>query len=190
MLKAEPSSGTGNLLHPLNAMYRLHQIRRSIPSDICKVTDARSQLSTSPTSTYSSARTCYLRCSVQGSSLIHACTCSVNGVVRAFDPLAATLIRTFSERSASRHPSRLLAAGQADEEDEERYAVANISATRDAVVASIGGKILAWKLTESKAKSKSKWMTLVEWRKRHAHTASGNREIKGWREDVASNRTF
>ncbi|GAA5930988.1 uncharacterized protein JCM15063_002514 [Sporobolomyces koalae] len=63
-------------------------------------------------------------------------------------------VRTFRDRSAPRHPSRLLAQGLVAEDDEERWLVSHIRANRDSVVAAIGGRILAWR-TEPIFKKKS-----------------------------------
>ncbi|GAA5903061.1 uncharacterized protein JCM6883_002679 [Sporobolomyces salmoneus] len=62
-------------------------------------------------------------------------------------------VRTFRERSAPRHPSRMLAQGLIPEDDEERWLVSHIRANRDCVVAAIGGRILAWR-TEAVLKKK------------------------------------
>ncbi|GAA5987520.1 hypothetical protein JCM5350_003113 [Sporobolomyces pararoseus] len=62
-------------------------------------------------------------------------------------------VRTFRERSAPRHPSRLLAQGLIPEDDEERWLVSHIRANRDCVVAAIGGRVLAWR-TEMVLKKK------------------------------------
>ncbi|GAA5881620.1 hypothetical protein JCM16303_005512 [Sporobolomyces ruberrimus] len=54
-------------------------------------------------------------------------------------------VRTFRDRSAPRHPSRMLAQGLIADDDEERWLVSHIRANRDCVVAAIGGRILAWR---------------------------------------------
>ncbi|GAA5907456.1 hypothetical protein JCM5296_006913 [Sporobolomyces johnsonii] len=54
-------------------------------------------------------------------------------------------IRSFRDRSAPRHPSRMLAQGLVAEDDEERWLVSHIRANREAVVAAIGGRVLAWR---------------------------------------------
>ena len=80
-------------------------------------------------------------------------------MVRAYDPLEgdllqARLIKTFQERSASRHEARVLVGGLATAEEEQRYAVLQIRASRQAVVASVGTKILAWQAIEVLNKGK------------------------------------
>lgn len=62
--------------------------------------------------------------------------------------LSGRLIRIFNERSAPRHTLRQLAAGQATEEDEARFAVGQIVANQQGFVASIGARVLAWRVAE------------------------------------------
>ncbi|GAA6024035.1 hypothetical protein JCM10207_004496 [Rhodosporidiobolus poonsookiae] len=57
-------------------------------------------------------------------------------------------IRSFRDRTAPRHPSRLLAQGLVPDDEEERWLVSQVRASRDAVVAAIGGRVLAWRLSE------------------------------------------
>lgn len=82
----------------------------------------------------------------------------VDGVVRAYDPLTPALgpVRLFRERSAGRHAARVLGAGQATPEQEQRYAVLQIAATRSQVVASVGQKLIAWRIGEGAASALSK----------------------------------
>lgn len=56
-------------------------------------------------------------------------------------------VRSFRDRTAPRHPSRMLAQGLVAEDEEERWLVSHVVASRDAVVAAIGGRILAWRMT-------------------------------------------
>ncbi|GAA5866086.1 hypothetical protein JCM3774_000020 [Rhodotorula dairenensis] len=63
-------------------------------------------------------------------------------------------IRSFRDRTAPRHPSRLLAQGLVAQEEEERWLVSHIRASRDAVVAAIGGRVLAWKISSNDVKKK------------------------------------
>ncbi|GAA5962302.1 hypothetical protein JCM8115_004287 [Rhodotorula mucilaginosa] len=63
-------------------------------------------------------------------------------------------IRSFRDRTAPRHPSRMLAQGLVAEDEEERWLVSHIRASRDAVVAAIGGRVLAWKISSNDVKKK------------------------------------
>ncbi|GAA5992954.1 hypothetical protein JCM10908_000768 [Rhodotorula pacifica] len=63
-------------------------------------------------------------------------------------------IRSFRDRTAPRHPSRMLAQGLVADEEEERWLVSHIRASRDAVVAAIGGRVLAWKISSNEVKKK------------------------------------
>ena len=82
----------------------------------------------------------------------------LDGVVRAYDPLTPALgpVRLFRERSAGRHAARVLGAGQATAEQEQRYAVLQITATRSQVVASVGQKLIAWRIGEGAASALNK----------------------------------
>ncbi|GAA6059935.1 hypothetical protein JCM10212_003075 [Sporobolomyces blumeae] len=62
-------------------------------------------------------------------------------------------IRVFRDRSAGRHPSRMLAQGLVSTDDEEKWLVSHIRANRECVVAAVGGRILAWR-TEAIVKKK------------------------------------
>ncbi|GAA5955692.1 hypothetical protein JCM3765_001822 [Sporobolomyces pararoseus] len=82
----------------------------------------------------------------------------LDGTLRFYSTLgspsaAQPPVRTFRERSAPRHPSRMLAQGLIPEDDEERWLVSHIRANRDCVVAAIGGRVLAWR-TEMLLKKK------------------------------------
>ena len=70
---------------------------------------------------------------------------STNGMLRAYDIISGRLLRAFNERSAPRRALRHLAAGHIDEQEEARWAVSCIIASRDGFVASVGDKILAWR---------------------------------------------
>ncbi|KAK4049923.1 hypothetical protein OIV83_003747 [Microbotryomycetes sp. JL201] len=77
---------------------------------------------------------------------------SLDGTVRCFDILTSTLLRTFKDRAAPRLPSRMLAQGLIA--DEDRWQVSHIRASRDAMVAAVGGRIIAWKIgIDAKRKS-------------------------------------
>ena len=82
----------------------------------------------------------------------------LDGVVRAYDPLTPALgpVRLFRERSAGRHAARVLGAGQATAEQEQRYGVLQIAATRSQVVASVGQKLIAWRIGEGAASALNK----------------------------------
>ncbi|GAA6008501.1 hypothetical protein JCM11491_004500 [Sporobolomyces phaffii] len=78
---------------------------------------------------------------------------ALDGTVRFYSllgPSPATVMRTFKQRAAPRHATRMLGQGLIHDDDEERWHVGQICAGRDWVVASIGGKVLAWKTTEGK----------------------------------------
>ncbi|KAK4046844.1 hypothetical protein OIO90_006420 [Microbotryomycetes sp. JL221] len=80
----------------------------------------------------------------------------LDGTVRCYDILTSTLLRTFKDRSAPRLPSRMLAQGLMDADEEERWRVSHIRASRDAMVAAVGGRIIAWKIgTDVRKKFKS-----------------------------------
>lgn len=53
-------------------------------------------------------------------------------------------------------PSRMLAQGLFNANDEERWLVSHIRASRGEVVAAVGGRILAWKVGSEVKKSKGK----------------------------------
>ncbi len=48
----------------------------------------------------------------------------------------------------------MLAQGLVAEDEEERWLVSHIRASRDAVVAAIGGRVLAWKISSNDVKKK------------------------------------
>ncbi|SGY29304.1 BQ5605_C002g01039 [Microbotryum silenes-dioicae] len=81
---------------------------------------------------------------------------SLDGTVRCYDALTRSLLRTFKDRTAPRMPARMLAAGQIDANDEERWSVSHIRASREAVVAAIGSRVLAWRITADLGKKKLK----------------------------------
>ncbi|UZJ54184.1 hypothetical protein CBS101457_003504 [Exobasidium rhododendri] len=75
-----------------------------------------------------------------------------DGTIKAFCPLTGQLIRTFNDRTATRHPARMLAAGELTEEEASRFHVSQIIVGPDMLVASIGGQVLAWKAEKVKGK--------------------------------------
>ncbi|GJN93719.1 hypothetical protein Rhopal_006776-T1 [Rhodotorula paludigena] len=84
---------------------------------------------------------------------------SLDGTLRFYSTLGNTHlvqspIRSFRDRSAPRHPARALAQGLVPQDEEDRWLVSHIRANRDAVVAAIGGRVLAWRIgSEIKKKS-------------------------------------
>lgn len=68
-----------------------------------------------------------------------------DGMIRAYDILSGRLVRIFNERSAPRQALRHILAGQADADEEAKWSVSNIIASREGFVASIGARILAWR---------------------------------------------
>ncbi|GEM12605.1 F-box and WD repeat domain containing protein [Rhodotorula toruloides] len=82
----------------------------------------------------------------------------LDGTLRFYSTLGTTHllqlpIRSFRDRTAPRHPSRMLARGLIADDEENRWLVSHLRASRDAVVAAIGGRILAWR-TRSDVKKK------------------------------------
>ncbi|KAK4704476.1 hypothetical protein P7C70_g1732, partial [Phenoliferia sp. Uapishka_3] len=78
----------------------------------------------------------------------------LDGSLRTYDTLTSTLLRTFKDRAASRLPARMLAQGLID--DEDRWKVSVILASREGVIAAIGGRVLAWRIEGEVKKRKSK----------------------------------
>lgn len=84
----------------------------------------------------------------------YAVSCSLDGTLRAYDMLTATLLRTFKDRSAPRMPARLLAQGLipgangdgSADDDVARWSVSHIRAEREGVVAAVGGRIVSWRV--------------------------------------------
>lgn len=80
-----------------------------------------------------------------------ACTPSLilagceDGTIKALDVLSGTLVRVFNERTAKRHPARMLAAGELTPEEAARFRVTHIVAADDMFVAAIGLHVLSWK---------------------------------------------
>lgn len=70
---------------------------------------------------------------------------SADGMIRAYDILSGRLVRIFNERSAPRQALRHILAGQADADEEAKWSVSQIVASREGFVASIGARILAWR---------------------------------------------
>ncbi|KDN47949.1 hypothetical protein K437DRAFT_273537 [Tilletiaria anomala UBC 951] len=68
-----------------------------------------------------------------------------DGSVKVFNALTGQLVRTFADRAASRHPARMLAAGELTMSEALRFRVTQIITTEDAFVAIIGSHVLAWR---------------------------------------------
>lgn len=70
---------------------------------------------------------------------------SLSGILSIHDPLSLppTHLRSFSERAASRHLVRHVAEGTLDP---DLWRVSQIVLDRDLVVASVGSKILSWRI--------------------------------------------
>ncbi|SCV73115.1 BQ2448_7040 [Microbotryum intermedium] len=81
---------------------------------------------------------------------------SLDGTVRCYDSLTSSLLRTLKDRTAPRMPARMLAAGQIDANDEERWSVSHIRASREAVVAAVDNRVLAWRIAADLGKKKLK----------------------------------
>ncbi|GAA5948702.1 hypothetical protein JCM10213_004389 [Rhodosporidiobolus nylandii] len=82
----------------------------------------------------------------------------LDGTLRLYSPLSTSSapapVRTFRDRTAPRHPRGALAAGLIPADEEERWLVSHIRASRDAVVAAIGGRVLAWRVAGAEEKKK------------------------------------
>lgn len=77
-------------------------------------------------------------------------------MVRAYDILSGRLVRIFNERSAPRQALRHILTGQADADEEAKWSVSQIVASREGFVASIGARILAWRAGDDhKARKKT-----------------------------------
>lgn len=98
---------------------------------------------------------------------------SLDGTIRCYDPLTSTVLRVFKDRSASRLPARMLAAGLLDPSDEERWKVSMIRATKDEMVAAVGGRILSWRTTLGELKKRAGKAT--------GGASSGRMSVKGER---------
>ncbi|GAA5855447.1 hypothetical protein JCM9279_005480 [Rhodotorula babjevae] len=85
----------------------------------------------------------------------------LDGTLRFYSSLGSSTalsppVRSFRDRSAPRHPSRLLAQGLVAGDEEERWLVSHVRANRDAVVAAIGGRVLAWRVSSEVKKKAGK----------------------------------
>ena len=76
---------------------------------------------------------------------LHIFVGTSDGTIKVFDSLAGDLIRTINDRTATRHPARMLAAGELTENEAARFRVTQIIADHECLVASIGHQILAFR---------------------------------------------
>lgn len=86
----------------------------------------------------------------------NGCVGRLDGTLRVYCPLTSTLLRTFKDRSAPRLPSRMLAQGLFNAEEEERWAVSHVRAGRGEMVAAVGGRVVVWKVGGEVKKGKGK----------------------------------
>ncbi len=78
-------------------------------------------------------------------TLLHIFVGTSDGTIKVFDSLAGDLIRTINDRTATRHPARMLAAGEFTATEAARFRVTQIIADNECLVASIGHQILAFR---------------------------------------------
>lgn len=76
---------------------------------------------------------------------LHIFVGTSDGTIKVFDSLAGDLIRTINDRTATRHPARMLAAGEFTDSEAARFRVTQIIADNECLVASIGHQILAFR---------------------------------------------
>ncbi|CBQ69423.1 conserved hypothetical protein [Sporisorium reilianum SRZ2] len=76
---------------------------------------------------------------------LHIFVGTSDGTIKVFDSLAGDLIRTINDRTATRHPARMLAAGELTETEAARFRVTQIIADHECLVASIGHQVLAFR---------------------------------------------
>ncbi|KAJ1036532.1 hypothetical protein NDA13_000065 [Ustilago tritici] len=76
---------------------------------------------------------------------LHIFVGTSDGTIKVFDSLAGDLIRTINDRTATRHPARMLAAGEFTENEAARFRVTQIIADNECLVASIGHQTLAFR---------------------------------------------
>ncbi|KAJ1025877.1 hypothetical protein NDA16_002503 [Ustilago loliicola] len=76
---------------------------------------------------------------------LHIFVGTSDGTIKVFDSLAGDLIRTINDRTATRHPARMLAAGELTEAEAARFRVTQIIADNECLVASIGHQTLAFR---------------------------------------------
>lgn len=76
---------------------------------------------------------------------LHIFVGACDGTIKVFDSLAGDLIRVINDRTATRHPARMLAAGEMTASEAARFRVTQIIADNDCLVASIGHQVLAFR---------------------------------------------
>ncbi|PWN87145.1 hypothetical protein FA10DRAFT_289217 [Acaromyces ingoldii] len=79
-----------------------------------------------------------------------------DGTIKAFCPLTGSLVRTFNDRTATRHPARMLAAGELSDDEASRFVVTSLVAGTETVVAAIGAQVLAWRAEKVKSSGGNK----------------------------------
>ncbi|CAO1634270.1 unnamed protein product [Parajaminaea phylloscopi] len=68
-----------------------------------------------------------------------------DGTIRGFDALSGELIRTWNDRTATRHPARMLAAGELTPDEAARFRVKQIIVGEESILAAVGPHVLAWR---------------------------------------------
>ncbi|PWN26297.1 WD40 repeat-like protein [Jaminaea rosea] len=77
-----------------------------------------------------------------------------DGTIKAFDSLTGQLIRTWNDRTATRHPARMLAAGELTQDEAARFFVRQIVVSEESLVAAVGPHVLAWRAEQGVGASK------------------------------------
>lgn len=86
---------------------------------------------------------------------LFAVGCS-DGTIKAFDALSGSPVRTWNDRTATRHPARMLAAGELTQEEAARFFVRQIVISDENIVAAVGPHILAWRAESALSGSHSR----------------------------------
>ncbi|SNX86415.1 uncharacterized protein MEPE_05124 [Melanopsichium pennsylvanicum] len=76
---------------------------------------------------------------------LHIFVGTSDGTIKVFDSLAGDLIRTINDRTATKHPARMLANGELTQAEAARFRVTQIIADNECLVAAIGHQVLAFK---------------------------------------------
>ncbi|SPO23971.1 uncharacterized protein UTRI_03490_B [Ustilago trichophora] len=108
---------------------------------------------------------------------LHIFVGTSDGTIKVFDSLAGDLIRTINDRTATRHPARMLAAGELTASEAARFRVTQIIADNECLVASIGHQILAFRAEPVLSK-----------RAAAAAAAASSSKAKGGRPRLADNK--
>ncbi len=74
-----------------------------------------------------------------------------DGSIKVFNSLTGQLVRSFADRAATRHPARMLAAGELTDSQAVMFRVTQIIAAEDAFVGVIGSHVLAWRCDDGRA---------------------------------------